>query len=517
MNGREKFASRYDGEFATHTLGLRDFQSAAVAEVGAGILSGHMRQMVFGPTGSGKTEIAASMAQGVYDRGNRMVFLADRIPLVRQASMRFAKYGIPHGVLQGENSRDRSERVQVCSAQTIEARDIFPSMDVLVIDEAHVRREKIINFVSGWDGPVVGLSATPLSRGLGRIYSRIVNTVTANDLLGRGLLAPLRVYEMREIDMSQEPVGPGGEWSATQVKRRSGEMIGAIVREWERMVFDHFDGPVKTLVFSADIEDGMKICQAFGAAGYDFRQSTHQDSLELTEELLSDFERGLYHGLVSVDRFSAGFDVPEVRCIVGARPYASSLINFLQQLGRGMRTAEGKEYCLYLDFAGNFAGWYDAVLDHWEEGVSSLNQRDRLQPRRREGMERTAVTCSCGMFIGRLDEFCAGCGRRIRRPTAEERRLVNGRLEEILVAPGSRRWMENREWTWMHICRVASAIYKEIDSRRMGAFAFAQYKNLYDDDSNPPARFMYDPSPADRRVERRVFRMLREHRKRSTA
>ncbi len=501
--------------FGTHRLVLREDQTAAIDELGAGILAGYKRQIAFGPTGSGKTEMAAMICDMASARGSRVVFLADRLPLVRQASLRFAKYGIRHGIVQGKTPEDPEQLIQVCSAQTVEAREFSPHMSLLIIDEAHSWREKVIDFLMGWDGPVIGLSATPLSKGLGKIYSRVVNTVSANALLAKNLLSPLRVYEMREIDMSGEPVGTGGEWTASQVRRRSGELIGEMVLEWERMTLKHFGGPVKSLVFSADIEDGALISEAFVRAGYDFRQSTYHDSFDETVAMLEGFERNEFLGLVSVDRFTKGFDVPTVQCIIGARPYASSLINFLQQLGRGMRASEGKDYCLYLDFAGNFSGWYDAVMDYWEEGVSSLSQRERMQPTRKEGMERTSITCLCGLFVNRRDGFCVGCGRRVRRPTSDERRVVRGRLEELAVAPGSRKWMENKGWTWIQICRVATQIYRQVDHARMRGFALAQYKNLYDE--WPRERFKLDYAPADKRVERRIFRHLRAYKKKDVA
>ena len=501
-----------DEEFGANVLSLRGFQDDGVKALKAGFAAGEMKQMVCGPTGSGKTELAAGVVSLCYDQGSRVSFIADRLVLVDQASDRFWRYGIPHGVIQGDNTRYSDELIQVCSAQTIEARDYFDDLDLLIVDEAHGRRRKVWEFVKNWGGPVIGLSATPLSRGLGKIYPKLHNLVTTNDLLARGWLAPLRVYEMHEIDMSREPVGAGGEWTATQVKRRSGQLIGEMVVEWQRMTTKHFDGPVPTLVFSADIEDGALIEEEFQAAGFNFRQSTYHDTLDETRELIKQLRTGELVGLICVDRFTKGFDLPSIKCIIGARPYSSSLINFLQQLGRGMRAEEDKEYCLYLDFAGNFAGWYDAVMDYWEEGVPSLDYREQLQERRREGIERTPATCSCGMFIGRDDLFCAGCGREIRRASAEQRRLRAGRMQEVLIAPGSRRWMENRTWTWQQICRMTFKIFKKVDIPRMERFAAAQYRTLYGGEE-PGMKFELDRVPPDKRVERRVYKQLNERRK----
>ena len=55
-------------------------------------------------------------------------------------------------------------------------------------------------------------------------------------------------------------------------------------------------------------------------AGYDFRQSSYRDSQDSTTEMVEGFRAGEFTGLVSVEKFVKGFDVPHVQCMVGARP-----------------------------------------------------------------------------------------------------------------------------------------------------------------------------------------------------
>lgn len=81
--------------------------------------------MVCGPTGSGKIELTAGFVSPCYDTSSRVSFLADHLVLVNQVSDRFWRYGIPHGVMQGVNTRHTDKITQVCSAQTIEAREYF--------------------------------------------------------------------------------------------------------------------------------------------------------------------------------------------------------------------------------------------------------------------------------------------------------------------------------------------------------------------------------------------------------
>ena len=153
------------------------------------------------------------------------------------------------------------------------------------------------------------------------------------------------MYAATEIDMTGAKK-TAGEWQKEEVRKRGRPIIGDIVSTWERMTRQHFGGPVKTLLFSADIAHGEELCRAFQAAGHDFRQSTYRDGIDETEVLVEGFRRGEFTGLASVEKFVKGFDVPDVLCMIGARPYSSSLASVIQQMGRGMRIAEGKEFCV---------------------------------------------------------------------------------------------------------------------------------------------------------------------------
>ena len=341
-----------------------------------------------------------------------------------QTSKRLSQYGIRHGVAQGNNTRGRAEPIQVWSSQTIARRGRWPDLDLLLIDEAHAQHKTLLSLARRWDGPVVGLTATPLSPGLSKHYSTVVNVTTTDRLLADSYLAHLRVYAGKEINMTGARKALG-EWQNKEVRERSRPIIGDIIGEWERRTQEHFGGPVKTLAFSADVAHGEEICRAFEAAGHDFRQSTYRDSSKSDEEMIEAFRRGEFSGLVSVEKFVKGFDVPDVRCIIGARPYSSSLAMVIQQMGRGMRTADGKKYCLYLDHAGNVAGWYGDIRAFWAAGVDELPGDDaRPRKKRREGSERADVVCKCGFISPPQERECAACGLQRKRGTERSKRTA---------------------------------------------------------------------------------------------
>ena len=129
---------------ATATLELRPYQEAPIEGLRQSFRRGNKRVILCAPTGAGKTEMAISLIQEAQKKGSKVVFVADRVPLVDQTSKRLTEYGIEHGVAQAENTFGRMLPIQVCSAQTIEKRDYMSKADLAIIDECHGKREKIL-------------------------------------------------------------------------------------------------------------------------------------------------------------------------------------------------------------------------------------------------------------------------------------------------------------------------------------------------------------------------------------
>ena len=270
-------------------LELYPFQTEAIESLRVAARSGNRRIILCAPTGSGKTEMAIHLIQEAQRKGSKVTFVVDGISLAEQTSARLASYGIEHGYAQGINTRGRRERIQVAMAQTIEKREFFTDLDLLIIDECHIQRKAIQGFAREWGGRVIGLTATPIVKGLRETWEAVVNATTTDALVADGYLAPVEIYAATEIDMKGASK-TAGEWTAGAVRQRSGRIIGDIVSTWSRYTTKHFGGPAKTLLYSADTAHGADLCQAFQAAGHDFRQSTYRDSDEVTSSIVEGFD-----------------------------------------------------------------------------------------------------------------------------------------------------------------------------------------------------------------------------------
>ena len=203
--------------------------------------SGKRRIILCAPTGSGKTEMAIHLIQEAQAKGSRVTFVVDGISLAKQTSDRLWSYGIEHGYAQGLNTWGRQAKVQVAMAQTIEKREFWTDLNLLIIDECHIQRKEIQKFAREWGGRVIGLTATPIVKGLRETWEGVVNAITTDELIADGYLAPVEIYAATEIDM-RGAAKTAGEWTAGAVRERSGRIIGDIVSTWARYTSEHFGG-----------------------------------------------------------------------------------------------------------------------------------------------------------------------------------------------------------------------------------------------------------------------------------
>lgn len=457
---------------------LRPYQEQSVAALREGIRSGHRCQILCSPTGSGKTVVGAFLLQEVAVKQRKAAFVVDRVSLCDQTSRSLWDFGISHGVVQGDNTRGRWEAIQVCSQQTIEKRGFLPDLDLLIIDEAHTQRKFIIEFAQKSNIPVIGLTATPFSKGLGKTYTNVVNVTTTDELIEGGFLAPLKVYAAKEIDMTGAKV-VAGEWSDREVERRGQAIIGDIVKEWVEKTNLHFGGPVKTIGFSATVAHGEEICREFQAAGYDFRQISYKDrDDDYRRDLIDQFRNGEIQGLISCEALAKGFDVPDVLCGIGARPYRKSFSSHIQQIGRAMRSSPGKDFALWLDHCGNYMGFYDRLAEFFANGVSDLDNEDRDKKPREEGAkEKADIVCSCGYVLQPTMDMCPACGKQRARKNKVEN--VPGEMVEI-SGKTSKPYLENKEQVWAELLHI-SLQRKRGDVEAAKKFALAQYRNFYEE------------------------------------
>jgi superfamily II DNA or RNA helicase len=394
-------------------LKLRPHQAEVVDKLAQGFQDGHRCQLLYAPTGFGKTEVAMAVMVEEAKKLNNVAMVLDRIVLVNQTSTRLGAYLINHGVMQADHWRYRPyEKIQVCSAQTLESRDNFPDVSMLIIDECHVQRKQIIQFIKDRpDMKVIGLTATPFTNGLGDVYTNVVGAKPTGDLIEEKWLTPLKIFIAKEIDMTGADK-VAGEWSQDETTKRGMQITGDIVQEWINKTNEVFGGPRKTVVFCSGVEHGRDLVRQFNAAGYNFVSISYKEEDEYKAAMIEDFSRPdtLINGLVATDILTRGFDVSDVMIGVSARPFSKSFSSHVQQMGRVMRPYEGKAFGLWLDHSGNYLRFRKEWDKLFDEGVTELENGSEVAKKEPTDQEKKEAKCpACGALWVWPDRTCGEC------------------------------------------------------------------------------------------------------------
>lgn len=422
---------------------LRDYQADAVQKLRDGIRDGARRQILVAPTAFGKTECAAHIIQQSLEKGARSWFVVDRVTLVNQTSRRFYQYGIDHSIIQADNPYyDPSNPVQIISAQTLARRKIRELPDLIVVDEAHCQYASTLEAIEKVEkAKVIGLTATPFTAGMADHWDDVVNGATVNQLLDMGFLTPLKIKACVSPDMTGVKTRFTGEYEDEEAGARGITIIGDVVQTWVEQTRLHFGGPVKTIVFSPSVKHGEELCRQFADAGYNFQQISYlEKDQDARQAVIDEFEKddSAIDGLVSCAVLTKGFDNPKVKCGISCRPYRKSFSSHIQEMGRVMRIAPGKEFGLWLDHSANVIRFADDTAWLFENGVSTLSdaaRRDKEVREAKEQVKKERFCGDCGMQMPVGSMTCSSCGWE--RPQRGEIRIVEGEVQDFDLSMGN--------------------------------------------------------------------------------
>lgn len=428
----------------------RRFQNAAQEALRQGARDGHRCQMLMSPTGSGKTFLGLRVIHEVLLRNRKAMFICDRTTLINQTSAVADSYGLTaHGIIQAQHWRYRPDMpFQIASAQTLARRD-WNEPDVVVVDEAHTQMAAWVDRMKSSKCHWIGLSATPFSVGLGRLFTRLVNATTMHDLTEEGVLVPMRVFTCTRANMEGAATS-GGEWTDGAAAERGMEIIGSVVSEWQK-----FGEGRKTICFGATIAHCEEICRQFNEAGIMAAVFCAQTTPAEREGILKEYRKqdSTLRVLVSVEALAKGFDVPDVGCVIDCRPLRKSLSTAIQMWGRGLRSSPdtGKTDCILLDHSGNIIRFAKDFEEIFYNGLDALDAGEKLDKAiRREDEEKEEPKCpECGYtpFYKR----CMSCGH--------ERKSINlvehqpGEMREVMI--GKRKLADDQRHLWEQVCAYA--------------------------------------------------------------
>ena len=431
----------------------RPFQSDAHSKLREGALEGHKSQLIMAPTGAGKTYLGMRIMSEALKKGKKALFVCDRTTLIDQTSNVADNYGLSaHGVIQANHWRtDKKYKLQIASVQTLANRG-WPEADVIVIDEAHCRYKSWVDHIKDCSANVIGLSATPFSKGLGLLFSNLINAATMHQLTVEKILVPMTVYSCTQINM-QGVDDSKREWSDNDAAARGMDIVGDVVSEWQT-----YANGKKTIVFGATIEHCEVMADKFNQAGIVANVFTSRTKPEEREVILKEYKKhdSKIRVLISVEALAKGFDVKDVECVCDCRPLRKSLSTAIQMWGRGLRSSPdtGKTECILLDFSGNIIRFREDFEEIYFNGLGALDHGEELDKTIREddeeGEDKPTPSCpECGSVP--FFKHCMSCGfERVSRSLIEH---LPGAMQEIKL--GKHHAADNEFDLYKQLCTLA--------------------------------------------------------------
>ena len=377
--------------------------------------------MVYSPTGSGKTGLSAFITDGFVSRGMRVLMTCPYTVLVTQTAKRFIQYGLPEDeisyVWRDHPNYEPGRKIQIASADTLIRRDFPENIDLLIVDEAHLRRKKMLEVIkylaAETQVKVIGLSGTPFAPFLGKYYQRLIKPTTIKELMDTGVLCGYEFFAPTKPDLSGVKVTRSDEFGSDYKEDEVAEimcgadLVGDIVSNW---LSHGEDRP--TVAFCVNVNHANYVTLQFNKAGVNAEVMTAQTPHDERQMMIHRFEQGATKIIVSVGTLIAGFD-SDVRCIIYARPTKSE-IRWLQIIGRGLRTAKGKDKCLVFDHSGSVhrLGYPDSIeydtLPSKNDGMKTA-----VSERENEKREKLPKECSQCHYMKPAGVYqCPKCGHK---------------------------------------------------------------------------------------------------------
>ena len=351
-------------------------------------IRGYTRNLVVAATGTGKTVISAldykRFRKQNPGKPRRLLFIAHREEILRQSLYTFravlkdANFGeLFVGNYRPESIDHLFVSIQTFNSQDFTAKTASDFYDYIVVDEFHHAAAPTYQKLLSYYNPkiLLGLTATPERMDgksiLPYFHHRIAAEIRLPEAIDRKLLCPFQYFGVTDtVDLSTLKWSAGGydkgelsnlyTLSGTVANRRADLVVNSLLR----YVTDIDE--VKGLGFCVSIEHAEFMCRYFNQHGipsiFLTGKSTDEERNTAKDKLVSGDVRFIF----VVDIYNEGVDIPEVNTVLFLRP-TESLTIFLQQLGRGLRLAEGKDCLTVLDFIGQANKRY-----HFEDKFAAL-------------------------------------------------------------------------------------------------------------------------------------------------
>lgn len=318
------------------------------------------KALLISATGTGKTFLSAFDVRRF--KPKRLLFVVHRRNIA-EAALRSFKYLIPNvsmGIFSG-NTKETDSDFIFSTVQTIhkkEYREMFnrDAFDYIIIDEVHRAGAQSYQDIVDYFKPkfLLGMSATPERSDDFDIYEmfdhNIAYEIRLIQAMEYNLLCPFHYYGITDMTIDGIEIDDKSEFNILTSELRVDYIIEKINE------YGYSGDRIHGLIFCSRKDECEKLSQLFNMRGYKTIALTGDSSEEMRQKAIDSLESNDENSLdyiFTVDIFNEGIDIPKVNQVVMLRPTESAIV-FVQQLGRGLRKNDSKEYVVIIDFIGNY-------------------------------------------------------------------------------------------------------------------------------------------------------------------
>ncbi len=320
------------------------------------------KALIISATGTGKTYLSAFDAKAF--NAKKLLFVVHRLTIAKDSLETFRKvFGQERSM--GLYSGDKRElecdfvfsTIQTISKSTHLENFNKDHFDYIIIDETHRSgADSYLRLLKYFEPKfLLGMTATPERTDGNDIFKlfdhNIAYEIRLNRAMEEDMLSSFHYYGVTDLTINNKEIENKCEFNLLVAEERVSRII-------EKINFYGTDnGIIRGLIFCSRKDEAYELSNLFNQFGYKTvaltGDSSETERAIAIENLETDKLSEKLDYIFTVDIFNEGIDIPKVNQIVMLRPTESAII-FIQQLGRGLRKVENKNYLTVIDFIGNY-------------------------------------------------------------------------------------------------------------------------------------------------------------------
>ena len=349
-------------------------------------VKGHNKALLISATGTGKTFLSAFDVQRL--KPKRLLFLVHRLTIAKKAKSTFEyllgnekEMGIYSGSLKESSKEYLFSTVQTFSR--VENLEKFKKdeFDYIIIDETHRAAADSYKRVMNYFEPdfYLGMTATPERTDGQSVFELFDHTIAyeirLHNALEEDMLCPFHYYGVSDLIIENEEVDDKSDFNLLASSERVDQVIS------KSKFYGTDTGEIRGLIFCSEVKEAKQLSLEFNTRGFKTVALTGENSAQersnAIEQIESNDSNEKLDYIFTVDIFNEGIDIPKINQIIMLRPTQSAII-FVQQLGRGLRKSENKEYLTVIDFIGNYSNNFLIPIALYGDNTYNKDQLRKL-------------------------------------------------------------------------------------------------------------------------------------------